>query len=377
MDKSKAYDAEEILAGILRWVAIESPSYDSGAVNRMMDQAASEFEALGAEMHRTAGRDGYGDILRAHFPLGSKGPGILVLGHLDTVHPVGTIEKDLPMRREGDRQYGPGTYDMKGGVYLALYALQRLIDGGGHPKLPITFLLIPDEEVGSPSSREAVEREGKANKYVLVPEPGRPGDMVATGLHGIQRFFVRTHGRPAHAGVDSREGRNAIRVMAGLIEEIESMSNFERGVSYSVGVVRGGQWVNVVPSECHAQILAIAPDEGAVIEVPQRMEALAGERGGVRIEVQRGPVRPLFRANSATMALFAHAKRVAESLGVQLKHGQFGGGSDGNFTGALGIPTLDRLGVLGAGLHTHDEHLLISSLVPRARLLAGLFSTLK
>jgi glutamate carboxypeptidase len=377
MDRIDAFDAEEILAGILRWVSIESPSYDAEAVNRMMDHASTELRALGAGMERRSGRDGYGDIVKASFRPTSDRPGILVLGHLDTVHPMGTIKTHLPLRRDGDRQYGPGVYDMKGGLYLAMKALQHVLESDTPPKLPVTFLLIPDEEVGSPSSRSVVEHEAQANKYVLVPEPGKPGNKIATGLHGIQRFLVRTHGQPAHAGIDTRAGRNAIRVMAGLIEEIEAMSDFERGMTFSVGVVHGGQWVNVVPIECHAQVLAIAPDEASVEEIPRRMEALAGERDGVRVEVERGPVRPLFRANPATMSLYQQAKTVAEKLGIELDHGQMGGGSDGNFTGALGIPTLDRLGVLGAQPHTRQEHLLVSSLVPRAQLLAGLLATLE
>jgi glutamate carboxypeptidase len=371
------FNPEDILAGILRWVSIESPTYNPEAVNRMMNQAAIELAELGAAIERVPGRDGYGDLVIARLPWGGDVPGILVLGHLDTVHPMGTINTVLPLHRDGDRQFGPGIYDMKGGLYLALHALKSLLASGDPPKLPVTFLMIPDEEVGSPTSRMTTEREAKRNRFVLVPEPGRAGNTVATGLHAIQRFFITTRGQPAHAGIDIREGRSAVRVMAGLIEEIESMSDFDRGVSYSVGVVHGGQWVNVVPIECRAQVLAIATDEISFEEVPRRIESLAGERNGVRVEVARGPVRPLFRANPGTMDLYNRAKAIAHELGFELDHGQLGGGSDGNFTGALGIATLDALGVLGAGLHTHQEHLLISSLVPRAQLLARLLSELR
>lgn len=374
--RRNAFDGEEILDAILEWVRVESPTYDTAAVNRMMDVAEAEMRALGATIERDPGRDGYGDTLTARIPGRRAGPGVLVLGHLDTVHPVGTIESRLPVRRDGDRVYGPGIYDMKGGMRLATYALAQILRQSGAPELPVTVMFVPDEEVGSPSTRARIEAEARAHRYVLVPEPGRPGNTVVTGRHAFQRFTLVTHGRPAHAGSTNRDGRSAIRVMARLIEEIESKSDFERGVTYSVGVVNGGQWVNVIPIECRAQVLAVAPDEPAFDEVAATMMALAGERDGVQVEVERGPVRPLFRAHSGTMDLYGRARAIAADFGVELRHGQFGGGSDGNFTGALGIATLDGLGVLGGGAHTHEEHLLVSSLEGRARLLAGLFETL-
>ncbi len=374
--RRNAFDAEEILDAILDWVRVESPTYDADAVNRMMDVAEAEMRALGAAIEREPGRDGYGDTLTARFPGRRVGPGVLVLGHLDTVHPVGTIDSQLPVRRDGDRVYGPGIYDMKGGMHLAIYALTQTLRQSGATELPVTVMFVPDEEVGSPSTRARIEAEARAHRYVLVPEPGRPGNAVVTGRHAFQRFTVVTHGRPAHAGATNRDGRSAIRVMARLIEEIESKSDFERGVTYSVGVVAGGQWVNVIPIECRAQVLAVAPDEAAVDEVATTMMALAGERDGVRIEIERGPMRPLFGAHPGTMDLYGRARAIAADFGVDLRHGQFGGGSDGNFTGALGIATLDGLGVLGGGAHTHEEHLLVSSLEGRARLLAGLFETL-
>ncbi len=164
--------------------------------------------------------------------------------------------------------------------------------------------------------------------------------------------------------------------MARLIEKIEPMSDFERGETYAVGVVQGGQWVNVVPMECRAQVLCVSPTEQSVEAVRRNMLALAGDIDGVRVEVEPGPVRPLFRAHAGTMDLYDRARRLAADIGFDLGHGQFGGGSDGNFTGALGIATLDGLGVNGGGAHTHEEHLLVSSLAPHARLVAGLFETL-
>jgi glutamate carboxypeptidase len=370
-----AFDPEEILDGILRWVRIESPTYDPAAVNRMMDAAAEDMRGLGASVRRIPGVDGYGDCLRADVPGEREGPGVLVLGHLDTVHPVGTADSVLPVRREGDRVYGPGIFDMKGGMYLAVHALKETRRQRGRPLLPVTFLFIADEEVGSPTTRAMIEAEARRHRYVLVPEPSR-GDVAVTGRHAFQRFRITVRGKPAHAGATNLQGRSAISAMARLIGRIEAMSDFERGETYAVGVVQGGQWVNVVPVECRAEVLCVSPTEDSVEAVRRNMLGLAGEADGVRIEVEPGPVRPLFRAHDATLALFDRARRLAGEIGFELGHGQFGGGGDGNFTGALGIATLDGLGVNGGGAHTHEEHLLVSSLAPHARLIAGLFETL-
>ncbi|TWS95804.1 M20/M25/M40 family metallo-hydrolase [Reyranella sp. CPCC 100927] len=370
-----AFDPEDILAGILRWVRVESPTYDRAAVNRMMDVAAADMRDLGAAIERIPGIDGYGDCLRATVGGARDGPGVLVLGHLDTVHPVGTIDGRLPVRRDGDRVYGPGIFDMKGGMYLAVHALKETLRQRGKPTLPVTFLFIADEEVGSPTTRAMIEAEARRHRYVLVPEPSRGGTAV-TGRHAFQRFWVTVHGRPAHAGATLRQGSSAISAMARLIQTIEAMSDFERGETYAVGVVQGGQWVNVVPIECRAQVLCVSPTEDSVERVHRNMLALAGESDGVRVAVEPGPVRPLFRAHDGTLALYDQARRLAADIGFDLRHGQFGGGSDGNFTGALGIATLDGLGVDGGGAHTHEEHLLVPSLAPHTRLLASLFETL-
>lgn len=373
-ERAVVVDAEEILAGIAEWVRIESPTHHVAGVNRMMDVAAETMRRLDARIVRSAGGGGFGDVVSARLPWGGDGAGILVLAHLDTVHAVGTLDR-LPLHRDGDRVWGPGIFDMKGGAYLAPYALRQLLAAGHRPRLPMQFLFIPDEEVGSPSTRPLIEREARGHKYVLVIEPSR-SDKLVTGRHAFLRFTLHVHGQPAHAGADNLRGRSAIRAMASLIERVESFSDFERGVTYSVGTVGGGTFVNVVPTECHAEVLCVAPTAAAFEEIVGRMGSLDGERDGIRVEVERGPVRPLFTAQEGTLALYARARAIANQLGFDVGHGQFGGGSDGNFTGALGIPTLDGLGVQGDGAHTDHEHLLVSSLEPRARLLAGLFESL-
>lgn len=373
------FDGEEILAGIREWIGVESPTIHPPGVNRMMDLAEQAMRTVGAEIERIPGTDGYADVVKARIPGRQDGPGILVLGHLDTVHTLGTLDGPLPMRRDGDRFYGPGTYDMKGGMYLACHALRRVVERSGGPELPVTFMFIPDEEVGSPSTRRLIEEEAQRSAFVLVPEPAKGADgRVVTGRHAFLRYKLRVHGQPAHAGSENnRLGRSAVRAMANLIERIESWSDRSRGQTYSVGVVRGGTFVNVIPIECYAEVLCVAPSEADMDLVRARMAGLAGEADGVRVEVEAGSVRPLFRPHAGTLDLFETARGVAGDLGFELQHGQFGGGSDGNFTGALGIPTLDGLGVCGDGAHTHGEHLLVSSLGPRARLLAGMFERLE
>ncbi len=367
------FDAEAIAEGIARWAAVESPSYDPDAVNCMMDEAAAIMDDLGANITRYDGGGQFGDIVRAQFPWGD-GPGILVLGHLDTVHDVGTTDGELPVRRDGDRLYGPGVLDMKGGMYIAIEALRRLIEIGSPPRRSVTFLFIPDEEIGSPFSRPFIETEARAHQYVLVPEPGK--ENFVTGRHAVLRFKLRTIGQPAHAGRSVGSGHSAIAAMAQLITQIEAYSDIDQEKTYRVGKVHGGTFVNVVAPDCSAEVLCVAPTLDALDEIQQRMDGLASPDPNVRLVVERGPVRPLFQANDSTRDLLEVAQRIARDLGLELGQGQYGGGSDGNITGALGIPTLDGLGVCGNGVHTKTEYLSISSIVPRTRLMAGLYQGL-
>ncbi len=369
------YDADEMLEGLRTWVLVESPTDFPEGVNRMMDLAEREMVSLGAEITREPGGENYADMLTARVCGESEGSGILVLGHLDTVHGVGTLGEALAFRREGDRVYGPGIYDMKGGMYAACYALKQLLRAGRRPRLPVTFMFIPNEEVGSPTTRERIEAQARRHRYVLVPEPAKQGRLV-TGRHGIARFHVKTRGRPSHAGATLSRGRSAIREMAEQILAIEALSDPGTGVTLSVGIVHGGTFVNVVPIECRAEVLAVFPTAGAFEAIVSAMSCLEPVNPDVGVVVERGPVRPLFEPNAGVLDLYARAEKIAGSIGFVPGHGSFGGGSDGNFTGAMGIPTLDGLGLCGDGAHTHDEYILYSSLVPRARLLAGLMESL-
>ena len=253
--------------------------------------------------------------------------------------------------------------------------VKHMLEVKGALSLPVSFLFIPDEEIGSPSTRNLIEEVAQSHKYVLVPEPARPGKLI-TGRHSFLRYILHVYGKPAHAGVATGIGRSAISVMAKIIEQVESYSDVTKEITYRVGNVNGGNFVNVIPTECHAEVLCVAPNREAVREIQNRMRAVESPDSGVRVEVETGPIRPLFQSLEGNMELFEIARKVAVELGLKLGHGQFGGGSDGNFTGALGIPTLDGLGVEGDGHHTKNEHLLISSLVTRSQLFAGILGIL-
>ena len=368
------FDAEAMLEGLRAWVECESPTWDAASVNRMMDLAARELVIAGARVEPIAGRMGFGNCVRASFPHATPNrPGILVMGHLDTVHPVGTLAK-LPFRREADHAWGPGICDMKGGDYIALEAIRQLARAGVTTALPITFLLTSDEEVGSPSTRDLIEAEAARHRCVLIPEPARPDGGVVTGRYAIARFKLEAIGRPSHAGAQLAEGRSAIREMARKIIEIEDMTTED--CTFSVGVIHGGQWVNCVATTCTAEALSMAKRQEDLDSGVMRMLALPPTSNDVRFRVERGVTRPVWEPDAEGMALYDRARAIARSLGFDIRSQSSGGGSDGNFTGAMGVPTLDGLGVQGAGAHTLDEHIVVESLAQRGRLLAGLLTEL-
>ena len=368
------FDDQTMLAGLRPWVECESPTFDAAAVNRCMDIASRELAAAGAKIDRIAGTMGFGDCVRARFPHSSNAPGILVMGHLDTVHPIGTLGK-LPWRLDGGRCYGPGILDMKGGNYIALEAMRQLGKAGIATELPVTILFTSDEEVGSPSTRDLIEAEASRHKYVLVPEPGRADGGVVTGRYAIARFNLKAVGRPSHAGARLKEGRSAIRIMADMIPQIEGMTT--DACTFSVGVVHGGQWVNCVASACEGEALSMAKRQADLDSGVARMLALTkGDDEAGRFVVTRGVTRPVWEPNGTTMAMYEIANRLAATLQIELPHESSGGGSDANFTGALGIASLDGLGVCGAGAHTLNEHIVVASLAQRAKLFTGLLMEL-
>ena len=373
-------DVDEILSGIRAWVEIESPTDVPEAMARMARRVQADYEAIGARVERIPGRDGFGDHLLAtdarHCPPeAAAGPGVLVLSHIDTVHPIGTLAGPLPFRIDGDRAYGPGAEDMKGGAYLVLAALRQIGRDGLRTRLPIRHLLVSDEEMGSPTSREHIEREARRAKFVLVTEPARSGGKIVTARKGIANFTVTAHGVAAHAGVEHHLGRNAIREIAHQILALEAMTDYARDLTVSVGLVRGGTRSNVVPDLASVDVDVRMPNPEIGEEVVRRIRGLQPQTPGVTLSIEGGINRPGYEKTPAIAALYEHARRLAAEIGFELIDLKTGGGSDGNFTAAI-APTLDGLGVDGDGGHTLDERLYISSIAPRTRLLMRLMETL-
>src|SRR6184192_3970248 len=253
MTTANPFDSTPILEGIRRWVEIETPTDAPEQVSKLADLVAEGYRGLPATVERIAGRSGCGDHLVARSSWGQDAPGILVLSHLDTVHPLGFIQR-LPFGIEGDSAFGPGIYDMKGGAYLAYHAFAQLCATLERSPLGVTQLYVSDEEIGSPTSRALIEEEGRRAKYVLVTEPARDGGKIVTGRKGVGRFEVFIKGVPSHAGTRPEDGRSAIRELGNFIQMLEAMNDLARGITVNVGVVRGGTKPNVIAEEAYAEV---------------------------------------------------------------------------------------------------------------------------
>jgi len=372
---SNPFDTQAILDGIRRWVEIETPTEAPEQVNKLATMVADGYRDLPASVERVAGRDGRGDHLVARSAWGQDQPGILVLSHLDTVHPMGFIQR-LPFHIEGDSAFGPGIYDMKGGAYLAYHAFRQICAMPERSQLGITQLYVSDEEIGSPTSRALIEAEGRKAKFVLVTEPARDGGKIVTGRKGVARFEVFIKGVPSHAGTRPEDGRSAIRELGNVIQTLEGMNDLKRGVTVNVGVVRGGTKPNVIAEEAYAEVDMRVPTIGDADELMPKILGLKSRTEGVDVKVTGELNRPPYEKGNAGAALYEHARTLAAEIGFELIDTKTGGGSDGNFT-APHTATLDGLGVDGKGAHTHYEQLYISSLEPRARLLHRLYQTLR
>lgn len=370
-----AFDTAEILAHIRRWVELESPSDVPAAVNSMVSMMAADYATLPVDIERIAGTKGCGDHLVVRTRYGQDRPGILFLSHSDTVHPIGFIKDRLPFRVDGDRVYGPGLYDMKGGVALAFHAIKAALAAGETP-LGITHLIVSDEEIGSPSSRPLIEALGAKAKYVLVTEPARDGGKIVVGRKATGDFQMRIHGRASHAGVRPQDGRSAINELAHQILALDALNDPANGVTVTVGVVRGGTRPNVVPDLAEADIDIRVPTMAAADRLVPHIQALRPVTRDVTLTITGGLNRPPFEQTPASTALFEHARGLAKTIGIDLVGVVTGGGSDGNFTAPLAA-TLDGLGIDGAGAHTDTEHGLISSIAPRAELLRLMVTTLR
>ncbi|NBO64188.1 MAG: M20 family peptidase [Acidobacteria bacterium] len=381
---------EQRLESILRLtgqlVCFESKSKQEVPLNRLASFVGGILEEAAGGVGRVESipAAGYGTHLRAVFPFGhdEQSPGVLVIGHLDTVWPLGTLERKpfiAGTAENPDRATGPGIFDMKAGIALLIESLRTIsgADGtGGTPtRRPVRLLLTCDEEIGSPTSRQLVEEEAKRSVAALVLEPPLTGGILKTGRKGIAAFTVRAIGRAAHAGLDPREGINAVVELAHQIIDLAGLNDFERGVTVNTGLVTGGTGLNVVPAEAVARVdLRFQEPADGELAV-SRILSLKPYLPGAKLEVSGGINRPAMPRSERNLALFAQARQLAQEIGMDLQERAVGGGSDGNFTAALGVPTLDGLGVDGGGAHAEDEHILISDIPRRSAILTRLLQT--
>ena len=365
--------SERLLAELANWVAMETPTTDAASVNRLMDLAESELARAGATLTRIPGRDGYGDNLIAR----TRGAGkpVVVAGHLDTVWSHGTLDT-MPYQVNGTKAHGPGIYDMKAGSFLAFHAVCSILRQKVPTRRPIVLLLTPDEEVGSPTSREWIEREAADAACVLIPEPAGRGGACVTARKGVGRFVMRVEGRGAHSGGAFEDGASAVVELARQIVRIHSMVDLDRGITLNAAPIWGGSRPNVISPDagCEIDLRVNSVEDGVRME--RTLLESAALTPGCRVVVEGGMNRPPYAEDAGIRALYDKARGIAEGVGIRLPSQHRGGGSDGNFTAAMGVPTLDGLGCPGAGAHASHEHILWQELAPRAALMAGLLETL-
>ncbi|HXP68835.1 MAG TPA: M20 family metallopeptidase [Candidatus Dormibacteraeota bacterium] len=371
-----------------RFVRCESPSGDKAAVDRFGAMVAREWRRRGAVVKILRQRL-RGDHLRVEMAAEARRDSrrrdgsadrdygqILVLGHLDTVYPIGTIAK-MPFRVRGGRAWGPGTFDMKGGLVLVLAAVDALWAVGMRPRKRLVFLWTSDEEIGSETSRRVIESEARRSDAVLVLEPalGREG-RLKTERKGVGGAEIIVTGRAAHSGIEPEKGVNAVHELALQIARLMKMNDRARGITVQATMVEGGTAANVVPERARAAVdirFARVADAG---RIERELSGLRPILRGARVEVRVGGMRPPLERSAGVRELFQVARGLMREMGLSLGEAATGGGSDGNFTAALGVPTLDGLGAVGDGAHSLREHVVVREMGVRAALLAGLLAAL-
>ena len=365
-----------MLSTLRKFVLKESPSLEKAAADRCCGIVAAEWRKAGARVERLAQKH-RGDHLRMEWlpsgKIGARGQ-LLVLGHYDTVYATGTLAK-MPFHVAGGKVYGPGTFDMKAGIVQALFALAALRKCRAPVRKRLVFLWTSDEEIGSESSRKLIEMEARRSDAVLVLEPSfGPRGLLKTARKGVGEAEIIVHGRASHAGLAPQEGINAVHELAKQIARIQTWNDLRRGISVNADVIEGGTRVNVIAERARALIDLRALTITDMRRLEKRMRALKPTTRGARLEVRGGFNRaPMERKVSAE--LFARAKALAAQMKLRIEDCVAGGGSDGNLTAALGVPTLDGLGAVGDGAHSAHEHLLIKTMPQRAALLAALLAT--
>jgi glutamate carboxypeptidase len=372
-ERLRYFEAEQdaMVRTITEFVEIESPSDNKAAADRIGKLLAEKFESAGgrARLHRT---QDFGDHVQINFP-GREGPRpVLLLGHFDTVYPLGTLAK-MPCREEGGRLRGPGVLDMKSGIALMLHAVGALKAWHGELPRPVAVFLVSDEEVGSNSSRKITEALAKESRAVLVLEPaaGLRG-AVKTARKGVGEYTLRVQGVAAHAGLDPGKGHSAVLELARQIASISKLNDLRKGLSVNTGVIRGGTRTNVIAAEAFAGIDVRIKRAKQAGGIDRKLRALKPFDKYCKLEVSGGINRLPMERNAGVAALYKKAQEIAQQVGWKLEEAAVGGGSDGNFTAGMGIPTLDGLGGVGDGAHAVHEFITISELPRRALLLAGM-----
>jgi glutamate carboxypeptidase len=366
-------EREWLLDTIEALVRLESPTTDKAAVDRCGGELTSRLETIGGRVTRLPRID-RGDHLLAEFGCGTAQ--ILLLGHFDTVWPVGQLDR-MPLTRSNGRLHGPGVFDMKTGIALGMLATRALLETGAALSRRIVMLWTTDEEIGSGSSRQAIEDEAKRSDAVLVLEPSLPGGALKTSRKGCGSYEVIVRGLSAHAGIEPQKGASAVQELAHQILRINALQDLARGVSVNVVQVSGGLRSNVIPDEARAIVDVRVPTAAAAADVDAAFRRLAVEDPRTTITCLGGLDRPPLERSGAVAHLYEQARLIARELGQELAEGGTGGGSDGNLTAAIGVPTLDGLGAIGDGAHALHEHVEVSALPDRAALIAGLIQTLE
>jgi len=366
-----------LMTWIRQLVVIESPSDHKPSVDRCVEAVADLAAQLGGKVRRHRQRD-FGDVLELRFAPSAREkarrPPVMLLGHLDTVWPLGTLS-GMPFRIAKGRAWGPGVLDMKAGVAMGLTALEVLRETGTLER-PVVFLLNGDEEVGSTVSRPITEKLARSCAAVFVLEPAQGLDgAYKTARKGVGDYTLRVQGVAAHAGVDFQKGHSAIHELAWQLEKARAFTELDRGLTVNAGVIRGGTRTNVIAAEAEAEIdVRIARARDAT-RIDRKFRSLRVRDRSCVLHVEGGMNRPPMERSRATVALFRRAATLAGELGFSLAEAATGGGSDGNFTAALGVPTLDGMGAVGEGAHASHESVLLNQIVPRTALLAEMIRT--
>jgi glutamate carboxypeptidase len=374
VDPMDRVSAGRVLDRIRRYVERETPSRAAAELVALSEVIEQELSALGASVRRYDA-PGLGRNLLAELPGREAVEPLVVLAHLDTVHPFGTLA-ERPFRIADGRAYGPGIYDMKAGLATSVEALAWLREEGLSPRRPVRLLVTCDEEIGSHSSRPLIEEHARAAAAVLVPEPSLPDGGAKTFRKGVSTYRVETVGRAAHAGIEGAAAVSATAELVYALCAILDLARHDRGTTVSIGMIGGGTASNVVAAAAWAVVDVRLAEDGEAQRVHQSMLAVRARNPAARVSVRLTEQRPPLVRTDAVVALYRRARDVAAGLGVELTEGGTGGGSDGSIAAAVGAATLDGLGPRGGGAHAADEHIIVDDLPFRVAFMARLFETL-